>query len=68
MILKMVTVKVDANKCDGDGTCVDVCPVAVFELREVGGKKISVAVAADECLLCMACVDQCPQGAIEVIE
>jgi len=64
----MVTVKVDAEKCDGNGTCVDVCPVAVFELKEVGGKTISVVVAPDECLLCMACVDQCPQGAIEVTE
>lgn len=37
---KMVTVKVDADKCIGDGICVDVCPVDVFELKEVGGKTI----------------------------
>ena len=60
----MVEVKIDVEKCDGDGTCVDVCPVEVFELKE--GK--AVAVNPDECLVCQACVVQCPTGAIEVIE
>ncbi len=64
----MVEVKVDHEKCDGDGTCVDVCPVAVFELQEIDGKKKAVPVNEDECLVCMACVTQCPQNAIEVIE
>jgi NAD-dependent dihydropyrimidine dehydrogenase PreA subunit len=31
----MVKVEIDLNKCDGDGTCVDVCPVDVFELKEL---------------------------------
>jgi len=64
----MVEVKVDHEKCDGDGACVDICPVAVFELKEVDGKKKAVVVNQDECLVCMACVTQCPQNAIEVIE
>lgn len=60
----MVKIEIDLEKCDGDGTCVDVCPVEVFEIRE--GK--SVAVRPEECLVCMACEVQCPQGAIKVIE
>ena len=59
----MVEIKIDEEKCDGCGTCVDTCPVEVFEIREK-----SVAVNPDECLVCLACEVQCPSGAIKVIE
>lgn len=54
----------DTEKCTGCGTCVDVCPVGVYEI--VDGKSSPVHV--DECLACHACESQCPEGAIEVIE
>jgi NAD-dependent dihydropyrimidine dehydrogenase PreA subunit len=60
----MVEVNVDNEKCDGCGTCVDICPVDVFEIKE---EKCYV-VNPDECLVCKACEVQCPNGAIEVIE
>ena len=60
----MVEIKIDLEKCDGNGTCVDICPVEVFEIRE--GK--AVVVNLDECLICMACEVQCPNAAIEIIE
>ena len=60
----MVEIKIDLDRCTGCGTCADVCPVGVFEVKE--GK--SAAVNANECLICMACETQCPENAIKVIE
>jgi NAD-dependent dihydropyrimidine dehydrogenase PreA subunit len=60
----MVEVKVDIEKCDGDGICVDVCPVEVFELKD----EKAVVVDNDACIECRACEVQCPNNAIEIIE
>lgn len=67
----MVKVKVDWEKCDGDGVCVEVCPVEVFELQNLPDftdTEKSVPVREDECILCMACVASCPTEAITVEE
>lgn len=58
------TVTVDVDKCVGDGECVDVCPVEVYELQ--GGK--AVVVNEEECLGCESCVEVCDQGAITIEE
>ena len=60
----MVEVKVNKDKCDGCGTCVDVCPVEVFEVIE----EKSTVKNPNECLACRACEVQCPNSAIEIIE
>ncbi len=52
---------VDKNKCTGCGTCVDVCPMDVFELKEKAEVK-----SPDACIGCRACELQCPEKAIKV--
>ncbi len=54
--------KINEEKCTNCGTCVDICPVNVFEKGE---KKAKVS-KPDECIGCKACEVQCPEGAIKV--
>jgi len=60
----MVEIIVDAEKCTGCETCVDTCPVGVYEMKD--GK--SVPVNVEDCIICRACEMECPEGAIQVIE
>jgi NAD-dependent dihydropyrimidine dehydrogenase PreA subunit len=60
----MVKIIVDINKCTGCETCVNTCPVCVYEMKD--GKSVPVNIS--ECLVCRACEAQCPEGAIQVIE
>lgn len=64
----MVKIVIDEAKCTGEGTCVNTCPVAVYELRKKGEKTVSVVVAEDQCIVCRACEVQCPESAITIIE
>jgi NAD-dependent dihydropyrimidine dehydrogenase PreA subunit len=60
----MIMVTVDKNKCDGDGTCVNVCPQAVFAIEAGKAEPVNMS----ECINCMTCVENCPQQAITVQE
>ena len=65
----MPKVVVDWNRCSGKGTCVKVCPVAVFELQEIKEHPETlkaVPVKMDDCILCMKCVPVCSEQAITV--
>lgn len=67
----MAKIVIDYNKCDGDGNCVSVCPVSVYELQdkpEFKGKQKAVATNSDACIVCRACEVQCPQQAITIEE
>ena len=66
----MVNVTVDNAKCNGDGVCVSVCPVAVFELKEVAGFEgmKSAVVSPDACIACRACEIQCATQCITITE
>lgn len=50
------------EKCVGCGRCVEVCPHAVFEMKD---KKASLA-EKDNCMECGACAQNCEYGAITV--
>ena len=64
----MVTVKVDNEKCTGCASCVDTCPVGVFEMVDINGEEKSSPVNESECIICRACEVTCPEAAIEVVE
>jgi len=52
--------KVDMVKCEGCGSCIDVCPADVFEMQ---GDKAAAA-NPDNCLDCGACTEECPTQAV----
>lgn len=53
---------VDKNKCNGCGSCKDMCPVNAITIES------SKAVVSAECVGCGACVGQCPQSALSLAE
>lgn len=63
-------VAVDWDICEGCGTCVDVCPVSVYEWAEAPSHPISEKksdpVRESECIQCLACETQCPTQAIKI--
>lgn len=60
----MVKIVVDNDKCNGCETCVNTCPVGIYEVKDGKSSPLNV----EECLVCRACEAQCPTGAIQVIE
>lgn len=52
--------KVDLEKCNGCGSCADVCPSECFVIE----KEKSKVVNPDDCVDCESCVENCPEGAI----
>ena len=62
----MIQLIVDKKKCTGCGTCINVCPVQIYELK--AGKAVAIPSKVKDCLLCRACEASCPQSAIVVKE
>ena len=63
-------VAIDWDVCTGDGICLSVCPVTLFDWADSPGhplseKKSDPAREAD-CIKCLACETQCPTGAIKI--
>jgi len=61
----MYVITIDEDKCEGDGECVNTCPVSIFELQD--GRAVIVG-SLDECLGCESCVSVCEKGAITLTE
>jgi len=58
----MAKPKIDQDKCTKCGTCIEVCPVNVFEKKD----DKTVVAKPEDCIGCRACEAQCPAKAIEV--
>jgi len=65
-------VALDQDCCNGDGICISVCPVSVFDWVESQGhptsEKKSDPVNESQCIFCRACEVQCPTQAIKITE
>jgi NAD-dependent dihydropyrimidine dehydrogenase PreA subunit len=58
----IVTLKLDAGKCNGCTMCIQVCPHAVLAMDN---GKIKI-VDRDACMECGACAKNCPEEALSV--
>jgi len=56
-------VKINKGKCDGDGACVDNCPVDVFVIGDDGKAD---PVNQDDCIGCETCMEVCEKSAVTV--
>jgi len=60
--IEMPTVKLDQDTCTACQTCVNTCPMGVFEPE---GDTV-VSTKEEQCIGCRACEAACPVGAIQV--
>jgi len=58
----VVTLKLDEAQCTGCGTCLEVCPHAVFQMNS---RHVEIR-DRDACMECGACSRNCPFEAISV--
>jgi len=63
-------VAVDFDLCVGDGACIEVCPVNVFEWHHVGKEeeedRKAMPLRERDCIYCFGCEAVCPKFAIRV--
>jgi len=64
-------ITVDHDKCISCGSCLEVCPYRVYELKEYKKdskrkRRIPVPVNVEDCIFCQACQAQCPPDAITI--
>ena len=52
--------RIDPDKCDGCGACVEICPNEAITLNEIAH------VDEEECVECESCIDECPNEAISM--
>jgi NAD-dependent dihydropyrimidine dehydrogenase PreA subunit len=59
-------VAVDFDLCVGDGACIEVCPVNVFEWRGDGPDRKALPSRERDCIFCFGCEAVCPKFAIRI--
>lgn len=58
----VATLRLDSEKCTGCRKCTQVCPQAVFEMRDKKAHILDI----DDCMECGACALNCKYGALSV--
>lgn len=61
-IEQVVTLELDAGKCNGCTLCTQVCPHGVFVMEERRARIVD----RGACMECGACARNCAQGAISL--
>jgi NAD-dependent dihydropyrimidine dehydrogenase PreA subunit len=63
-------VAVDWDVCIGDGVCIEVCPVSLYDWADAPAhptsQKKSDPAREPDCIQCLACETQCPTKAIKI--
>jgi NAD-dependent dihydropyrimidine dehydrogenase PreA subunit len=59
-------VAVDFDLCIGDGACIEVCPVNVFDWHGDGIDRKAMPAREGDCIYCFGCEAVCPKFAIRV--
>lgn len=59
-------VAVDFDLCIGDGACIEVCPVNVFDWHGACADRKAMPARERDCIYCFGCEAVCPKFAIRV--
>ena len=69
--IRGTSVAVDWDICTGCGTCIEVCPVKLYEWMDTPGhptsEKKAFPARESDCIQCFQCDKRCPAQAIRVI-
>jgi nitroreductase/NAD-dependent dihydropyrimidine dehydrogenase PreA subunit len=60
----MSLIRVDVDKCERDGICVEVCPIGILSVNQEGRPSVRPGFA-QHCIACGHCVAACPHGALD---
>jgi NAD-dependent dihydropyrimidine dehydrogenase PreA subunit len=63
---RLLTVALDADRCEGRAICREVCPKYCFELDSKTHK--ASIISENECVQCGACIVQCPEDALAFVD
>ena len=56
------------SNCDGECLCSELCPVNVFDIKQINEEKVAVPTREQDCILCKICEVNCPTKAITIDE
>jgi NAD-dependent dihydropyrimidine dehydrogenase PreA subunit len=63
---RLLTVALDADKCQGRAICREVCPKDRFQIDSKAHK--ASIISENECVQCGACIVQCPEDALAFVD